>query len=291
MIARTVATLTFATLSLSAFAQFGTWGHNNDTRTWHPPGVVVNQQGGSFVSGAPIANSAILAAQPVYFTSMQASNFTVLPNNQFGYAGATYRCPAVSKWLGAFGGAVVGHVIGKNINTHGHNLGGGGTVLGAYAGQEIACEMVQPAQLVAVHPAPQAPAGQVRPSAVTVHVPQNVTRHTCMVGSYIIDVAPHQDCRNLTAAVNSVTQGNGQQPQPVAAPQHQPEQTAATQSQQHSGSNVAPVQKNGQTCALLTKSGLTAMDFLSEDKTLNPLPAPVQTGEQCRTAKQRYAAG
>ncbi len=73
MIARTVATLTFATLSLSAFAQFGTWGHNNDTRTWHPPGVVVNQQGGSFVSGAPIASSAILAAQPVVARGVPAN--------------------------------------------------------------------------------------------------------------------------------------------------------------------------------------------------------------------------
>lgn len=148
--------------------------------------------------------------QIVYFTSLQASNFIVLPNNQFEYAGATYRCPAVSKWLGLFGGAVLGNVVGKNITSHGHNLGDVGTHLGARAGQEIACERVQRAQLVAVHSAPQAP------GRLEVYAPQQ--RHYCVVAGRNIEVAPHQSCLTLDDAVRAA---NTQQT-PAAAAQGQP---------------------------------------------------------------------
>ncbi len=97
MFKKILAALALVLISISAFAQFGTWGYDNNTRIFQPPGVVVNQQGGSFVSAVPIANSAILAAQPV------------------GARGAPTNCQVIEKttWQRISGGA--GEAVIKGI--------------------------------------------------------------------------------------------------------------------------------------------------------------------------------
>ncbi len=73
MIARVLATLALTFASISAFAQYGTFGYDNNTRQWVPPGVAVNQQSSSPVFAAPAVGSAILAAQPAQVRGIPAN--------------------------------------------------------------------------------------------------------------------------------------------------------------------------------------------------------------------------
>ncbi len=62
----------------------------------------------------------------------------------FATGGNVYRCPALVRYAGLFFGAVLGNAIGKEITISGGTMSAGGAVLGAVAGQDIACELVQP---------------------------------------------------------------------------------------------------------------------------------------------------
>ncbi len=62
----------------------------------------------------------------------------------FASGGNQYRCPALANWGGGLIGAAVGAAIGNNSTLNGNKLTALGTVLGAVAGNQIACEYVRP---------------------------------------------------------------------------------------------------------------------------------------------------
>jgi hypothetical protein len=57
--------------------------------------------------------------------------------------GKTYHCPSLIGWAGGLFGAFVGHNVGKEIKISTGNLGGLGAVVGAVAGNQIACELIE----------------------------------------------------------------------------------------------------------------------------------------------------
>lgn len=63
---------------------------------------------------------------------------------QFMTGGNVYHCPALATWGGGFLGAILGNEIGKKIKIGGGTMSGGGAVIGAIAGSEIACDYVRP---------------------------------------------------------------------------------------------------------------------------------------------------
>jgi hypothetical protein len=52
------------------------------------------------------------------------------------------RCSTASRVVGGVIGGLIGHYAGREITTHGHNLGGLGAVVGAGLGQQISCELM-----------------------------------------------------------------------------------------------------------------------------------------------------
>ena len=64
--------------------------------------------------------------------------------SMFASGGNQYRCPALANWGGGLIGAAVGAAIGNNSTLNGNKLTALGTVLGAVAGNQIACEYVRP---------------------------------------------------------------------------------------------------------------------------------------------------
>ncbi len=188
MLKQTLAGLAFALISASAFAQYGTWGYNNNTRQWVPPGVVVNQnvQNGSFVSGAPVTTGYPAGAVVV-------QQGTAAPQ---GYCSWGDRL--VNVGVSAVVGGVIGALAGDSSRTAGQ-----GAAIGGLAGVFIPCQ--QQAPVVA------APVQQYR-GAVTVYAPQQ--RHYCMVAGRTIEVAPQQSCLALDDAIRAA---NAQAP--AVAPQ------------------------------------------------------------------------
>ncbi len=80
------------------------------------------------LNGAPVGQLVALPGNPGMFTS---------GNNQ-------YRCSALTGWTGGIIGAAVGWLVGKNVKLGGHHMNVAGAAAGAYAGHEIACELVRP---------------------------------------------------------------------------------------------------------------------------------------------------
>jgi hypothetical protein len=102
---------------------------------------------GLWCTERPIQNGQqqVIAQQQV-FVPQQAQQVQLVPvqgnTTQFVNGGNVYHCPALAGWGGGLIGAVLGHKLGRNVTTQGHNLGGLGAVVGAVAGNQIACELV-----------------------------------------------------------------------------------------------------------------------------------------------------
>jgi hypothetical protein len=261
-----LASIALAFVSFSAFAQHGTFGYNQATRQWLPPGVVIGNNSQVYSSGG---QQVTYGSSPVY----------ALPQGVSTQSAGLNGCQ--------FWGGLAGGTIGSLNKAHTGQATILGAILGGVVADHLLCKNQQGQQVLVVQqPAPVAAPTQ---GGVTVYGAQSTTRHVCLVGNYIVDVAVSQDCRNLDDAVRSVggKTYNGPGMPPTIAGNSQ----SVAQPQGWAPSDGAPDVLNGQTCAAFTKAGVMVMDFLSEDKTVNPLTAPGKTGEECRAAKARYANG
>lgn len=199
--------LVLVSLSASAQSETCTYHYGGGKTCWGPGTTGPLNQGRATVISAPVT------------TGYPAGAVFV----QQGTAAPQGYCSWGDRLVNVGVSAVVGGVLGALAKDTSRGAGQGAAV-GGLVGVFIPC---QPAQQGVV--TQRVIPAQQQQGVVTVYGAQNTTRHSCMVGAHIIDVAPHQDCRNLTAAINSVMQGNGQQPQQAAAPQ--PQQAAQSQGQ------------------------------------------------------------
>lgn len=163
MFKKILAALAFTALSVSAFAQHGTWGYQNNTRQWAPPGVAVNQnvQNGSFVSGIPVATGypagAVLVQQGA-----------AAPQGYCSW-GERFLNVAASTGIGAVFGALAGDST---------RAAGKGAAAGVMVGVFIPCQ--QPVQQGGVVRQLVAP-GQAQQGSVTVYAPQGSSGFMCAV--------------------------------------------------------------------------------------------------------------
>lgn len=126
-------------------------------------------------------------------TGVQQVRLVPVPGSttQFVNSGNIYHCPALAGWGGGLIGAILGNVLGQNMTTQGHRLGGLGAVVGATAGSQIACELVGPVR-----------SSNIPPAMVLGPREQSVTQSNCNVGN-VKDIKgiSAEDCKRLRDAM------------------------------------------------------------------------------------------
>ncbi len=197
MIKKTLAALAFAFISASAFAQYGTWGYNNTTHQWLPPGVEVNNNQ-AYSGGQAI----VYGSNPVY----------VLPP---GAAISSLSGLNDCKVWGGVAGLTLGSLNKAHPTQAAILLGIGG----AWAANRFLCNNNQGQSVLVVQP--QAPAGQAQPSAVTVYAPkgaQGDSGYTCAIEGEpeVFLVKDRSTCSRLAGRIAQAKVGNTPSAQPAS---------------------------------------------------------------------------
>lgn len=190
MLKRVLAVMAFAFISASAFAQYGTWGYNNTTRQWVPPGVATNQSG-TYAAGVPSG----IPSNAVYIQPGAA-----VPT---GYC--SWRGRLVNVAASAFVGGVIGALAGDNSRAAGK-----GAAAGTFVGVFIPCQSAH-----------QVAPAQQTPGRLEVYAPkgaQGDSGYTCAIEGEpeVFLVKDRSTCSRLAGRIAQAKVGNTPSAQPAS---------------------------------------------------------------------------
>lgn len=183
--ARAFVAVVFALVSVPAFAQYGTWGYDANTRQWMPPSVPVNNQqqfvnnGSNFYGGH---NGGVVYHNQPYTVSQPG----------FGYGGPIGGGLTDCQLYGAIAGGTLGS-LAKHHTVQAAILG----MIGGGAAGNAICRS-NSGQYVVVQQNQQ---GQI--------VQGTQQRHFCSIAGRTFEVAPTTSCLAIDDAVRAAA---GQQP-------------------------------------------------------------------------------